>query len=161
MAMEPAVRRVAQALQAAGLRAEPLLFPRSTRTAEEAAAAVGCALGQIVKTLVFLADGRCVLVLVAGDRRVDATALAKVLGLPRKRVRMATAEEVEAATGYDVGGVPPVGHEATYAVLIDDSLRRFEVVWAAAGTANAVFAVNPDDLARATRGQWARIALER
>ncbi|GBD22711.1 Cys-tRNA(Pro)/Cys-tRNA(Cys) deacylase YbaK [bacterium HR29] len=159
--MEAAVARVAAALHELGIPSEPVVFSQPTSTAEEAAAAVGCELGQIVKTLVFMADGRCVLVLVAGDRRVDPTRLARILGMPRKRVRMATPAEVRAATGYDVGGVPPVGHGETFDVIIDESLRRYGTVWAAAGTPNAVFPVGTDELARAVKGQWAAIAQER
>ncbi len=153
--------RVAQALAALGLPAEVRTFEQSTATAGEAAAAVGCAPGQIVKTLFFLADGRPTMVLMAGDRQVDTAALAEILGVSRKRLKMGTAEEVREYTGYEVGGVSPVGWPRPADVVIDDSLRRFETVWAAAGAPNAVFAAPLAALAKAIGGQWAAIAKER
>lgn len=158
--MNAAVARVAAALREHGIAGDPLIYEQATSTAEEAAKAVGCQLGQIVKTLVFVADGRFILVLVAGDRRVDPARLAQLLGMPRKRVRMATAEEVRSATGYEVGGVPPLGLPQRFDVIIDERLRDFDTVWAAAGAHNAVFAVRVDDLVRATRGQWAAVTRE-
>lgn len=148
---------MAAALERLGVRARPRRFDRSTATAEEAAAAVGCQLGQIVKTLLFLADERPTLVLVAGDRRVDPAALAQILGVRRKRLRMASPEEVLARTGFAVGGLPPVGHTGTYDVVLDESLRRFRRLWAAAGTPDAVFETSPDELAEITGGQWSEI----
>jgi Cys-tRNA(Pro) deacylase len=159
--MDDAVARVEAALRELGIASTPMVFDRPTSTAEEAAVAVGCELGQIVKTLVFVADGRYVLVLAAGDRRVDPASLARLLGMPRKRLRMATPAEVLAATGFEVGGVPPVGHRQRFDVIVDESLARFATVWAAAGAPNAVFAVEPGELVRAARGQWAAIAQER
>ncbi len=109
----------------------------SARTAEEAAAAVGCEVGQIVKSLVFMRDEEPVMVLCAGDRRVDA----RRLGLGR-----ASAEQARAATGFAIGGIPPLGHDAELDTLIDTSLRRFTTVWCAAGTPHAVFEVGVDAL---------------
>jgi prolyl-tRNA editing enzyme YbaK/EbsC (Cys-tRNA(Pro) deacylase) len=114
-------------------------LPQSTRTAQDAAAAVGCELGQIVKSLVFVADGEPVMCLCAGDRRVD-TAL---LGTD---VRAARAEEVRDATGFAIGGVPPLGHDRPLRTVVDESLRRFDTIWCAAGTPNAVFAVGTEAL---------------
>ncbi|QFG03671.1 aminoacyl-tRNA deacylase [Tepidiforma bonchosmolovskayae] len=153
--------RVAAALAALGLPAEVRTFPQSTATAEEAAAAVGCAPGQIIKTLFFLADGRPTMVLMAGDRQVDTAALAEILGVSRKRLKMGTPEEVRQHTGYEVGGVAPVGWPTKPDVVIDDSLRRFATAWAAAGAPNAVFAAGVEALAAAIGGQWAAIAKER
>lgn len=153
--------RVAAALRALGLPGEVRVFEASTATAEEAAAAVGCEAGQIVKTLFFLADGRPTMVLAAGDRQVDTGALAQILGVGRKRLKMGSPEEVRAHTGYEVGGVAPVGWPAGADVVVDDSLRRFETVWAAAGAPNAVFEANVERLAAAIGGQWARISRER
>ncbi len=154
--MEP-VSRVATALERLGARGRPRQFDRSTATAAEAAAAVGCELGQIVKTLLFFADGRPTLVLVAGDRRVDPSALARILGVRRKRLRMASPAEVLEHTSFAVGGLPPVGHTGPYDVVLDASLQRFDTLWAAAGTADTVFETTPDELARITSGQWAEI----
>jgi Cys-tRNA(Pro) deacylase len=153
--------RVAAALARLGLGSNIAEFAESTSTAEEAARAVGCELGQIVKTLFFLAEGRPTLALVAGDRQVDTAALASLLGVGRKRLKMATPEQTLALTGYEVGGIAPVGVFAPADVVLDRSLERFEDVWAAAGTPNAVFAARTGDLARAVRGQWADITRER
>ncbi|WP_322797018.1 YbaK/EbsC family protein [Tepidiforma sp.] len=158
MTLPGPVERVAAALRAMGLGATPTVFERSTATADEAAAAVGCEPGQIVKTLLFMADGRPTMVLMAGDRQVDTAALAEILGVGRKRLKMATPEEVREVTGYDVGGVAPLGWARPADVVIDDSLRRFTRVWAAAGASNAVFAAALEELAAAVGGQWAAIA---
>ena len=109
----------------------------SSRTAEEAAATAGCELGQIVKSLVFVDGSGPVLVLCAGDRRVDASGLG---------LRRAKPDVVREATGFAIGGVPPLGHPAPIRTLVDASLRRFETVWCAAGTPNAVFEVPTSDL---------------
>ena len=129
----------------------------STATAEAAAAAVGCELGQIVKTLVFIAGGRPTMALVAGDQQVDTAKLAEVLGVSRKRLKMGSADEVLAMTGYPVGGVSPVGALTPSDVVADESLRRFERLWAAAGGPHAVFGVGCEDLVAATGAQWAAI----
>jgi prolyl-tRNA editing enzyme YbaK/EbsC (Cys-tRNA(Pro) deacylase) len=135
--LHPTALRVAERLQAAGLDVVIREQDASTRTAEEAAAAAGCELGQIVKSLVFNDDRGAVLVLCAGDRRVDTAALG---------VRRATADEVRQATGFAIGGVPPLGHDRPLRTLVDSSLRRFDTVWCAAGTPRAVFEVEPDRL---------------
>lgn len=129
----------------------------STHTAQEAADAVGCALGQIVKTLFFVAEGRPTMVLAAGDRQVDTALLAPILGVGRKKLKMGTPSEVLEYTGFPVGGVAPVGWPKPVDVVVDDSLRRFEEVWAAAGASNAVFMARTDDLVRAINGQWASV----
>ena len=117
------------------------MLPDSTRTAAEAAAACGCDIGQIVKSLVFVVDGQPTMVLCAGDRRVTA-----VDGRP------ASADEVRAATGFAIGGVPPLGHDRPLPTLVDSSLRRFDTVWCAAGTPHAVFKVATEKLIAATAG---------
>ena len=128
--MHPTAVRVQERLRARGLEISVRVLPDSTRTAPEAAAAVGCEVGQIVKSLVFMRDGEPVIVLCAGDRRVGS----KRLGL-----RTATAEEARAGTGFAIGGIPPLGHDRALETLIDSSLRRFDTVWCAAGTPHAVF----------------------
>ena len=135
--LHPTAVRVADRLAAAGLDVTVVEHAQSSRTAEEAAATAGCELGQIVKSLVFAADDGPVLVLCAGDRRVDAAALG---------VRRATPDQVREATGFAIGGVPPLGHPAPVRTLVDASLRRFATVWCAAGTPNAVFEVGTEDL---------------
>jgi len=154
--MTPA--HVQAALEALGLPGRVCTFDEaSTHTAQEAADAVGCELGQIVKTLFFMADGRPTMALVAGDRQVDTAALAQLIGVGRKKLKMGSPEEVRAVTGYEVGGVSPVGIAQPCDIVVDDSLRRFDEVWAAAGAANAVFPARPEDLVRTIGGQWARI----
>jgi len=109
-------------------------FPAGTRTAADAAAAIGCEVGQIVKSLVFLRDGEPTMVLCAGDRRVSLD------------LQPAPADEVRAATGFAIGGVPPLGHDRELPTIVDESLRRFATVWAAAGTPHAVFEVETEAL---------------
>jgi prolyl-tRNA editing enzyme YbaK/EbsC (Cys-tRNA(Pro) deacylase) len=142
-------RRVQAALHELGLDAEVVELADSTRTAPEAAAAVGCELGAIVKSLVFRAaeSGEPVIALVSGDRRADEAALARALG---ESVERADADWVREVTGYAIGGVPPVGHPAPVRTLMDDGLLRFDVVWAAAGTPRTVFPIAPGELSRVT-----------
>ena len=132
--MHPTAARVQQRLHERGLEIIVRTLPDAARTVPEAAAAIGCEAGQIVKSLVFAreADEQPVLVLCAGDRRVDA----ERLGL-----RSVRAETARAATGFAIGGIPPLGHDADLPTLIDPSLERFATVWAAAGTPHAVFEV--------------------
>jgi prolyl-tRNA editing enzyme YbaK/EbsC (Cys-tRNA(Pro) deacylase) len=124
-------------LHALGLDIEPRELESSARTAAEAAASLGTTVGQIVKSLVFFRGEQPVVVLCAGDRRVDA----ERLGL-----RVANAKEAKAVTGFAIGGIPPLGHDQPLPTIIDESLRRFDVVWCAAGTAHAVFPVTPSQL---------------
>jgi Cys-tRNA(Pro) deacylase len=150
-------QRVSAALESLGLPSAVTTFQTSTHTAQGAADSVGCELGQIVKTLFFLADGRATVVLGAGDRQVDTSLLAPLLGVGRKKVKMGNPEEVLERTGYAVGGVAPVGLATECDIVVDDSLSRFTTVWAAAGTPHSVFAANPTDFTSAVRGQWATI----
>jgi prolyl-tRNA editing enzyme YbaK/EbsC (Cys-tRNA(Pro) deacylase) len=145
MALHPTAQRVANRLRDAGLDVEVQELPESTRTAVEAAAAVGCDVGQIVKSLVFIADGEPVLCLCAGDRRVDTSALGE-------SVRQASTNEVRAATGFAIGGVPPLGHDSSLRTVVDESLGRFETVWCAGGTPRAVFEARLDELVAAIPG---------
>jgi prolyl-tRNA editing enzyme YbaK/EbsC (Cys-tRNA(Pro) deacylase) len=145
MMLHATAQRFADRARAAGLDANVRELPESTRTAAEAAAAVGCDVGQIVKSLVFVADGEPLLCLCAGDRRVDTAALGE-------SVRQATADEVRAATGFAIGGVPPLGHDSPLRTVVDESLRRFETVWCAGGTPRAVFEARLADLVAAIPG---------
>ncbi|TMB50850.1 MAG: YbaK/EbsC family protein [Chloroflexi bacterium] len=158
----PSVQRVLDAAKEQGLRIEIGRFPEGTRTAADAARAVGCSVGQIVKSLVFVADEQPILVLVSGADRADLDLLSAVLGIaessPSSPIRRATADEARDATGFAIGGIPPIGHARALPVLIDEGLLRHEVVWAAAGLPDAVFAVAPDDLARAARARVVAIA---
>jgi Cys-tRNA(Pro) deacylase len=138
-----------------GLDISVVRLDRSTRTAQLAAEAIGTELGSIVKSLVFLADGKPALVLVAGDRRADTKKLAQVL--EAKKVKIADADTVRAETGFAIGGVPPVGHHTSLPTIIDRSLSRFETVYAAAGAPNAVFPIAYDVLLQITAGQVADV----
>ena len=154
----PNPEHVQAALASLGLAGVVRTFDEaSTHTAQEAADAVGCALGQIVKTLFFVADGRPTMALVAGGRQGDTAALAQLIGVGRKKLKMGSPDEVRAVTGYEVGGVSPVGLAQPCDIVVDDSLRRFDEVWAAAGAANAVFPARTEDLVSAIGGQWASI----
>ncbi len=146
-----------EALERLGLPARVVEFDGSTSTAADAAAAVGCELGQIVKTLFFMAGGRPTIALVAGDRQVDTARLAGLVGVGRKKLKMGTPDEVLTLTGFPVGGVAPVGLATPCDVVVDESLRRFEDLWAAAGAGNAVFKAATNDLVSALNGQWAAI----
>lgn len=146
----PATSRVLAALGGEGINVEILEFPQSTRTAQDAASAIGTSVAQIVKSLVFLTDGRPVLALVSGANQVDLGKLGRAAGA--LTVAKATADQVRDATGFAIGGVPPVGHARPLPVFIDADLMRFDVVFAAAGTPHAVFAIAPGELRRITSG---------
>ena len=137
--MHPTAAKVQARLRERGLDVEVRELPDSTRTARDAAAACGCELGQIVKSLVFVVGGSVAMVLCAGDRRVDTAALGD-------GARPASPDEAREATGFAIGGVPPLGHERELPTFADASLRRFARVWCAAGTPNAVFEVELESL---------------
>jgi Cys-tRNA(Pro) deacylase len=147
---------VLEAARAHGLELEVREFPAGTPTAADAARAVGCDVEQIVKSLVFMADDRPVLVLTSGRNRVDPDKVGKQLGAGD--VRKADANQVRAATGFAIGGTPPFGHPRQLDVLIDQDLTAFGEVWAAAGTPRHVFAISPSDLIRASGGMVCDVA---
>ena len=142
--MHPSVERVVAALRDGGLDAEVREFSESTRTAVDAANALGVPVGAIVKSLVFAADGTPVLVLASGDHQVDTSKVAHVLGVAH--VGRADADLVRDATGFAIGGVAPVGHPHPLRTVIDTHLASFDTIWAAAGTPRTVFATTYDDL---------------
>lgn len=151
--MDP-VERVKQALAATGL--DPSLvreLPADTSTAASAAKAVDAPQGSIVKSLIFLAEGVPILVLVAGDQRADVKRLRADLDLSKRQLRIAQPAEVLQHTGFEVGGVPPVGHTHPLRTLIDRTLGRFDTVWAAAGNAHAVFPIAYEQLVAITNGE--------
>jgi prolyl-tRNA editing enzyme YbaK/EbsC (Cys-tRNA(Pro) deacylase) len=150
---------VVEAGRGLGLRLDVREFPEGARTADDAARAIGCAVDQIVKSLVFVADSDPVLVLTSGANRVDVVKVGQRTGAAG--VRKADANEVRAATGYAIGGTPPFGHDRELKVLVDRHLTGFDLVWAAAGTPRHVFPITPADLVRATGGQVADVALDR
>lgn len=147
MIQSMSVQRVADAARALGLQIEVREFPEGTRTAEDAALAIGVDVGQIVKSLVFIADGRPVICLISGPNRLDTARLAATAGAAD--VRRANADEVREATGFAVGGVPPFGHRSPVPVFADRDLLQYVTVWAAAGTPMAVFSVAPAALVHA------------
>jgi len=153
-------QRFADAAAALGLSIDIVLFDHSTRTAEEAAEAIGCKVGQIVKSLVFTVKGQPVMALISGENQLDTRKLSSLFEVGRKQVDRADADTVRAATGYAIGGVPPFGHATPMPIYIDRDLALYDVIWAAAGTPNAVFAILPDDLVRATNGKVANLKVE-
>lgn len=157
------IQRVRDAAERKGVVLDVTVFSQSTHTAEDAAAAVGAELGQIVKSLVFVAPGEDgpepILCLVAGHNRVDLARLAAVTG--ERDVRRATAREAGELTGFTIGGIPPIGHIRPVRVIMDPDLGRFQTVWAAAGTPNAVFPVPPATLRTLANATVAPITEER
>jgi prolyl-tRNA editing enzyme YbaK/EbsC (Cys-tRNA(Pro) deacylase) len=157
------VRRVVDAAAALGLAIEPREFPEGTRTAADAAAVIGVALGQIVKSLCFEVDGQTVLALVSGSNQLDEGRLADAAGLglgagDAGRVRRVDADHVRRATGYPIGGVPPLGLATDLPVYVDQDLLQYDVLWAAAGTPHVNFSITPDDLVHFTKGTVAVLA---
>jgi Cys-tRNA(Pro) deacylase len=150
--MHPTAQKVADAAQELGLDITIKEFETSTRTAEDAANSIGCTVAQIVKSLLFVVDGQPTLVLVSGPNRLDEKKLAALCGVGRKKIKRADADIVREATGFAIGGVPPFGHQTKLPTYIDEDFWQFDIIWAAAGTPNAVFDITPDDLARVSTG---------
>ncbi|MFN2160424.1 MAG: YbaK/EbsC family protein [Anaerolineales bacterium] len=150
--LSKSARRVQDALDKQGKDFQVIELPDSTRTAVEAARAVGCQLGQIVKSLVFKAkrSKRPVLVIASGANRVDERKIEALIGEPLGK---ADADFVRSSTGFAIGGVPPVGHDPEMPVFIDNDLLQYDEVWAAAGTPHAVFRLDPHDLQPMTGGK--------
>ena len=151
------VQRVEQALQAHGMSGRIRRLPASTRSAQEAAAAIGCPVATIAKSLVFRleASAQALLVIASGSHRVNEQTLSTHVG---DRVLKADAQFVREATGFAIGGVPPVGHAGGVQVLIDESLLQHPEIWAAAGTPHAVFWLTPEELIRITGGRVVSVA---
>ena len=155
--ISPRIQRVQEALDQSGLSLEVVELPQSTRTAQEAANAVGCQLGQIVKSLVFRGSDSDTpyLVLVSGPNRADLERVSQLVAEP---VRMADADFVRKKTGFGIGGVAPVGLPESIQTLIDRDLLQYDTIWAAAGTPRSVFSLSPDDLRQLTSGRVASIS---
>jgi prolyl-tRNA editing enzyme YbaK/EbsC (Cys-tRNA(Pro) deacylase) len=149
--------RVRDALSAAGIAARVVELPGSTRTAAEAARAIGCDVAQIAKSLIFrgATSGDPLLVIASGTNRVDEKRVAAAAG---EGLAKADAEFVRQRVGFAIGGIPPVGHDTKLVTFIDEDLFRFERIWAAAGTPHAVFELSPSDLPRITGGQVIKVA---
>jgi Cys-tRNA(Pro) deacylase len=152
VAMDSPTSIVTEEARRQGFSVEVREFEAPTRTAEDAARAVGCDPAQIVKSLLFLVDGRPVMTLVSGPNRLDEKKLAARFQVGRKKIKQAPAEEVLRLTGFAVGGVPPFGHKSEIPVYIDADLLHHEVLWAAAGTPHSLFSLAPEALTRTTRG---------
>lgn len=145
-------QKVQNALQALGLTLQVVELPESTRTAVEAAQAIGCQVEQIVKSLVFKGkhSERPILVIASGSNRVNEKAIEAMIHEPLGK---ADADYVRFHTGFVIGGIPPLGHSEPLETFIDEDLFQYQEVWAAAGTPNAVFCLNPKDLPRMTNGK--------
>lgn len=149
--LSASAQKVQDALSAYGLDFQVVELPESTRTAQEAAAAIGCTVEQIVKSLVFRTKqtGNPILVLASGPNRVNEKAIAKIVG---ESIEKAPADFAREVTGFVIGGIPPVGHKEPISTYIDQDLLQYEELWAAAGTPNAVFRLGSADLKKLTRG---------
>jgi prolyl-tRNA editing enzyme YbaK/EbsC (Cys-tRNA(Pro) deacylase) len=155
MPLKPAAQRVADLLAGQGLTDRVMEFPDSTRSSAEAAAAIGCTVAQIAKSLVFkAASGRPVLVIASGINRVDEKKIAAAIG---QKVGRADADYARSRTGYAIGGVAPLGHSEPPLALIDRDLLALDAIWAAAGTPNSVFRMTPDELVRISGGAVADV----
>jgi len=153
--MAKAVTRFTEASGLLGFVPQIVTMAESTHTAADAAKAVGCEVGAIVKSLVFLADGDAIIVLVSGPNRVDTDVLGRELGV---ELTMSDARKVKEATGYSIGGVPPFGHLSRLRTILDADLLRYERVWAAAGSATSVFSIDPGSLIELTAGEVTNVA---
>ncbi len=154
--LSTSAQRVQEALRSRGFELKVVEMPASTRTSPEAAAAVGCEVGQIAKSLVFrtMQTGRAVLVIASGSNRVDEKKVGRLLG---EKIGKADADFVRDKTGYAIGGIPPVGHLEALETYIDEDLLTYDVIWAAAGTPHAVFELTPPVLTAMTGGRVANL----
>jgi prolyl-tRNA editing enzyme YbaK/EbsC (Cys-tRNA(Pro) deacylase) len=155
-AEHPTALRTARLLRDAGIDTKVVEFERPTRTSVEAAAAIGCTVAEIAKSIVFRGknSGQAVVVVTSGDNRISEAKVAAKLGEPLTR---ADADFVRATTGYAIGGVAPIGHSQPVKLLLDQDLQRFAIVWAAAGTPFSVFPLRPDELRSLTGADWSDI----
>lgn len=155
MTLSASASRFQDLLRAAGFSNEVQELAASTRTSAEAAAALGCTVAQIAKSIVFRGgSGRAVLVVASGANRIDEKKVAAALG---ETIRKADADFVRDRTGFVIGGVPPMGHDTPPLVLIDEDIFAFERIFAAAGTPNSIFALTPDELLRMSGGRRADV----
>jgi len=155
-ARHPTALRTAQLLRDAGVEAQIVEFEQPTRTSAEAAAAIGCSVAEIAKSIVFRGrtSGLAVVVVASGDNRVSEAKVAAKVDEPLAR---ADADFVRMATGYAIGGVAPIGHAQPVKLLLDEDLRRFRTVWAAGGTPYSVFPLTPDQLRSVTGAEWSDV----
>jgi len=154
--LSPSAQKIQDLLYSLGYTYSVIEHVESTRTAQEAADRAGCELGQIVKSLIFRGrtSGKPVLVLTSGANRADEKRIAQYAGEPIGR---AEAEFVRTATGYAIGGVPPIGHNERMETFLDEDFLMYETIWAAAGTPNAIFELNTEDLQKMTSGKVVKV----
>ncbi len=154
--MKPSAQKVQDALHAQGFTNQVVELPDSTRTAAEAAAAAGCTVGQIAKSLIFAGktSGQAILVIASGSNRVDEKRLAALAG---EKISRPDADFVRAWSGFAIGGVPPLGHAHPLRTFIDEELLGYTEIWAAAGHPNAVFRLTPSELVQMTGGEVAAL----
>ena len=154
--LKNAAQKVQDAVNALGFDFRITQFKETTRTSADAAAAIGCTLGQIAKSLVFRAkqSNTAVLIITSGSNRVNEKMIKEILG---ENISRADADFVREQTGFAIGGIPPVGHNQKLTTLIDEDLLQYEEIWAAAGTPNAVFRLTPPQLVELTGGQVAKV----
>ncbi len=152
MPLSPSAQKVQDTLTALGFVHQVIEFEQTTRTSAEAAQAVGCAVGQIAKSLVFKGkqSGKAILVIASGANRVDEKKLRELAG---EKIEKPDADFVRSRTGFVIGGVPPMSHAEPLETFIDETLMQYESIWAAAGTPNAVFKLTPADLVQMTGGR--------
>ncbi|MBK8798045.1 MAG: YbaK/EbsC family protein [Anaerolineales bacterium] len=157
-AMKPSAQKVQDVLHAQGFTNQVVELPDSTRTAAEAAAAAGCTIGQIAKSLIFAGkrSGQALLIIASGSNRVDEKQLTALVG---EKVARPDAEFVRSQTGFVIGGVPPVGHVHPLRTFIDEDLLGYAEIWAAAGHPNAVFRLTPGELVQMTGGEVAALKI--
>jgi Cys-tRNA(Pro) deacylase len=150
--LSPSARRVQDALTERGYTNQVVEHTQTTRSAKEAAAAIGCAVGQIAKSLIFrgAATHQAVLIIASGSNRVNEQRVAAVLG---ENIERADPDFVQAVTGFAIGGIPPIGHKTRLTTLIDQDLNQYTEIWAAAGNPNAVYRLTPAELLEMTGGQ--------
>jgi len=153
----PSVTKFKNAAQSLGVVGEVIQTKETARTAAEAAATLGVEVGQIVKSLIFEADGEIVLVLTSGENKVDTQKVASAFGV--KNVGKADADQVRAASGYAIGGVPPLGHVTKMKILIDQTFEKYDKIWAAAGHPHYVFPTTYEELVRLSGATPADVAL--
>lgn len=158
-ATHPTALRIQKLLADARVDSKVVEFEQPTRTSAEAAAAIGCSVAEIAKSVVFRAkrSGRAVVVVASGDNRVCEDKVATLVGEPLGR---ADADFVRESTGFVIGGVPPLGHVSPVRIFLDADLQRFQTIWAAAGTPFSVFPLTPAELSRLTGATWSDVRLE-
>ena len=155
-AQHPSALRIAQLLRDAGIEANVVEFEQPTRTSADAAAAIGCSVAEIAKSVVFRgkASGQAIVVVASGTNRVSEEKVAAMVG---EALARADADFVRTATGYVIGGVAPIGHARPVKLLLDADLRQFAKVWAAGGTPHTVFPLTPEELRQVTRAEWSDV----